>query len=72
MALETQLLKMLGIRYPNPLGLPEQHLPARVKAAGCKVLSKAKTVAGAPFLGSNGADAIIATTKLMGRCSEHG
>jgi len=41
-------------------GLPEQGLLARVKAAGCKVISSATTVREAIWLEENGADAIIA------------
>jgi nitronate monooxygenase len=41
-------------------GLPEERLLARVKAAGCKVLSSATTVAEARWLEARGADAIIA------------
>jgi nitronate monooxygenase len=41
-------------------GLPEGRLLARVRAAGCKVLSSATTVAEARFLEAQGADAIIA------------
>ena len=41
-------------------GLPDERLLARVKAAGCKVLSSATTVAEARFLEARGADAIIA------------
>jgi len=41
-------------------GLPEQGLLARVKAAGCKVVSSATTVKEAIWLEENGADAIIA------------
>ncbi len=41
-------------------GLPEERLLARVKAAGCKVLSSATTVAEARWLEERGADAIIA------------
>ena len=41
-------------------GLPEKGLLARVKAAGCKVISSATTVKEAVWLEENGADAIIA------------
>ncbi len=41
-------------------GLPEKGLLARVKAAGCKVISSATTVKEAVWLEANGADAIIA------------
>ncbi|MFZ0266434.1 NAD(P)H-dependent flavin oxidoreductase [Caulobacter sp.] len=41
-------------------GLPDDHLVARVKAAGCKILSSATTVAEAQWLEAHGADAIIA------------
>ncbi len=41
-------------------GLPEERLLARVRAAGCKVLSSATTVAEARWLEARGADAIIA------------
>ncbi|QBJ78798.1 nitronate monooxygenase family protein [Aquitalea sp. USM4] len=41
-------------------GLPATPLLAQVKAAGCKVLSSATTVAEAHWLAANGADAIIA------------
>ena len=41
-------------------GLPEERLLARVKAAGCKVLSSATTVAEARWLEARGVDAIIA------------
>ena len=41
-------------------GLPEPDLLARVKAAGCKVISSATTVREAIWLEENGADAIIA------------
>jgi nitronate monooxygenase len=41
-------------------GLPEEGLLARVKAAGCKVLSSATTVAEARWLEAHGADAVIA------------
>jgi len=41
-------------------GLPEHGLLARVKAAGCKVISSATTVKEAIWLEENGADAIIA------------
>jgi len=41
-------------------GLPEASLLARVKAAGCKVLSSATTVAEAEWLEARGCDAIIA------------
>jgi len=41
-------------------GLPEERLLARVKGAGCKVLSSATTVAEARWLEKRGADAIIA------------
>ncbi len=41
-------------------GLPEKGLLARVKAAGCKVISSATTVKEAIWLEGNGADAIIA------------
>ena len=41
-------------------GLPEPGLLARVKAAGCKVISSATTVREAIWLEENGADAIIA------------
>jgi nitronate monooxygenase len=42
------------------LGLPEQRLIDRVKAAGCKVISSATTVVEACWLEKHGADAIIA------------
>ena len=41
-------------------GLPESELLARVKAAGCKVICSATTVAEARFLEANGCDAVIA------------
>jgi nitronate monooxygenase len=41
-------------------GLPEPHLLARVKAAGCRILSSATTVAEARWLEERGCDAIIA------------
>ena len=41
-------------------GLPERGLLARVKAAGCKVISSATTVREAIWLEEHGADAIIA------------
>jgi nitronate monooxygenase len=41
-------------------GLPEQGLLARVKAAGCKVMSSATTVREAIWLEEHGADVIIA------------
>jgi nitronate monooxygenase len=41
-------------------GLPAAPLLAQVKAAGCKVLSSATTVAEARWLAANGVDAIIA------------
>ncbi|HZA01868.1 MAG TPA: nitronate monooxygenase [Hyphomicrobiaceae bacterium] len=41
-------------------GLPEPHLLARVKAAGCLVLSSATTTAEAVWLEQRGCDAIIA------------
>jgi nitronate monooxygenase len=41
-------------------GLPDAALVARVKAAGCKVISSATTVAEALFLEANGCDAVIA------------
>jgi len=41
-------------------GLPETDLLARVKAAGCKVMSSATTVAEAEWLEAQGCDAIIA------------
>ena len=41
-------------------GLPDRSLLARVKAAGCKVISSATTVKEAIWLEENGADAIIA------------
>jgi len=41
-------------------GLPPQALLARVKAAGCRVLSSATTVEEARWLEAHGADAIIA------------
>lgn len=41
-------------------GLPEPALLKRVKAAGCKVLSSATTVAEARWLADNGCDAVIA------------
>ncbi len=41
-------------------GLPEKSLLARVKAAGCRVLSSATTAAEAKWLEANGADAVIA------------
>ena len=41
-------------------GLPEPRLLARVKAAGCKVISSATTVAEARWLEEQGCDAIIA------------
>jgi nitronate monooxygenase len=41
-------------------GLPEKGLLARVKAAGCKVISSATTVREAVWLEESGADAIIA------------
>ena len=41
-------------------GLPEAALLKRVKAAGCKVMSSATTVAEARWLEANGCDAVIA------------
>jgi nitronate monooxygenase len=41
-------------------GLPDAALVARVKAAGCKVVCSATTVAEARFLEANGCDAVIA------------
>ena len=41
-------------------GLPERALLNRVKAAGCKVLSSATTVAEARWLADNGCDVVIA------------
>lgn len=41
-------------------GLPEQSLLARVRAAGCKIISSATTVREAIWLEENGVDAIIA------------
>ena len=41
-------------------GLPDRALLARVKAAGCKVISSATTVGEAVWLEENGVDAIIA------------
>jgi nitronate monooxygenase len=41
-------------------GLPDAALVARVKAAGCKVMSSATTVAEARWLEANGCDAVIA------------
>ncbi len=41
-------------------GLPEESLVARVKAAGCKIISSATTVAEARWLEAHGCDAIIA------------
>jgi nitronate monooxygenase len=41
-------------------GLPEPQLLARVRAAGCKVLASATTVAEAKWLAERGCDAIIA------------
>jgi nitronate monooxygenase len=41
-------------------GIPEVALVARVKAAGCKVISSATTVAEAHFLEAHGCDAVIA------------
>ncbi len=41
-------------------GLPEAALVKRVKAAGCKVISSATTVAEARWLEANGCDAVIA------------
>lgn len=41
-------------------GLPEQALVARVKAAGCRVIASATTVAEARWLAARGCDAIIA------------
>ena len=41
-------------------GLPEAALIARVKAAGCKVICSATTVAEARFLEAHGCDAVIA------------
>jgi nitronate monooxygenase len=41
-------------------GLPEPALVARVKAAGCKVICSATTVAEARFLETRGCDAVIA------------
>ncbi|HEY6023892.1 MAG TPA: nitronate monooxygenase family protein [Pseudolabrys sp.] len=41
-------------------GLPEAALVGRVKAAGCRVISSATTVAEARFLEANGCDAVIA------------
>ena len=41
-------------------GLPEPRLLARVRAAGCKVLASATTVAEAKWLAERGCDAIIA------------
>ncbi len=41
-------------------GLPDPALVARVKAAGCKILSSATTVTEARWLAANGCDAVIA------------
>ncbi len=41
-------------------GLPDAALVARVKAAGCKLMCSATTVAEARFLEANGCDAVIA------------
>lgn len=41
-------------------GLPDTALVARVKQAGCKIISSATTLREARFLAENGADAIIA------------
>ncbi|MCR8723484.1 NAD(P)H-dependent flavin oxidoreductase [Frigidibacter sp. ROC022] len=41
-------------------GLPEPALVARIKAAGCKIISSATTVNEARWLAANGCDAIIA------------
>jgi nitronate monooxygenase len=41
-------------------GLPDEALLARVKAAGCKVLASATTVAEARWLAARGVDAVIA------------
>ncbi|MBI3703658.1 MAG: nitronate monooxygenase [Rhizobiales bacterium] len=41
-------------------GLPDAALVARVKAAGCKIMSSATTVAEARWLEANGCDAVIA------------
>jgi nitronate monooxygenase len=41
-------------------GLPDAALVSRVKAAGCKVMSSATTVAEARWLEANGCDAVIA------------
>jgi nitronate monooxygenase len=41
-------------------GLPEAELLARVRAAGCKVMSSATTVAEAVWLAEHGVDAVIA------------
>jgi nitronate monooxygenase len=41
-------------------GVPDPNLVGRVKAAGCKVISSATTVAEARFLEANGCDAVIA------------
>jgi len=41
-------------------GLPDAVLVARVKAAGCKIISSATTVEEARFLDANGCDAVIA------------
>lgn len=47
-------------------GLPGDDLLARVKAAGCKVLSSATTVAEARWLAARGVDAIIAQGREAG------
>jgi nitronate monooxygenase len=41
-------------------GLPAPHLVARIKAAGCKIISSATTVEEACWLEAHGADAVIA------------
>ncbi|MEQ9326609.1 MAG: nitronate monooxygenase, partial [Rhodospirillales bacterium] len=41
-------------------GLPEASLVARLKAAGCRIISSATTIAEARWLAANGCDAIIA------------
>lgn len=41
-------------------GLPEAALVARIKAAGCRIISSATTIAEARWLAANGCDAIIA------------
>jgi nitronate monooxygenase len=55
-AVEELKPEMVSFHY----GLPEAALVKRVKAAGCKVMSSATTVAEARWLEAHGCDAVIA------------